>query len=253
MRSRSKRPSRPPAVLDVVGDDLHRGSLTAGACSVRVMAVAVGLQGPGCIPTPRAPRVTARVTTDLIVTWYHPGGVAGLRPGRLKQEVASEDGQPGARRLEANHGVTPSGAGARGKRLELSAELLSILLVGVALAALILTGIGGIREDMREIREDMRERFSAMESRMSSMESRLAVVEREQGEIRGPARRNARCQRGPGNVGRADHPSGSNGRTASVNPSSSFDRTTSNRTRIDAGAFETTHARSAHSSMSRSL
>ncbi len=101
-----------------------------------------------------------------------------MRPGRLKQEVASEDGQPGARRLEANHGVTPSGAGARGKRLELSAELLSILLVGVALAALILTGIGGIREDMRE-------RFSAMESRMSSMESRLAVVEREQGEIRG--------------------------------------------------------------------
>ena len=80
--------------------------------------------------------------------------------------------------MEANHGVTPSGAGARGKRLELSAELLSILLVGVALAALILTGIGGIREDMRE-------RFSAMESRMSSMESRLAVVEREQGEIRG--------------------------------------------------------------------
>ena len=101
-----------------------------------------------------------------------------MRPGRLKQEVASEDGQPGARRMEANHGVTPSGAGARGKRLELSAELLSILLVGVALAALILTGIGGIREDMRE-------RFSAMESRMSSMESRLAVVEREQGEIRG--------------------------------------------------------------------
>ena len=101
-----------------------------------------------------------------------------MRPGRLKREVASEDGQPGARRLEANHGVTPSGAGARGKRLELSAELLSILLVGVALAALILTGIGGIREDMRE-------RFSAMGSRMSSMESRLAVVEREQGEIRG--------------------------------------------------------------------
>ena len=69
-----------------------------------------------------------------------------MRPARLKQEVASEDGQPGARRLEANHGVTPSGASARGKRLELSAELLSILLVGVALAALILTGIGGIRE-----------------------------------------------------------------------------------------------------------
>ena len=87
--------------------------------------------------------------------------------------------------METKDGMTPSGAGVpdvgvrtRGKRLELSAELLSILLVGVALAALILTGIG-------EIREDMRERFSAMEARMSSMESRLAVVEREQGEIRG--------------------------------------------------------------------
>ena len=80
--------------------------------------------------------------------------------------------------METKNGVTPSGAGARGKRLELSAELLSILLVGIALAALILTGIG-------EIREDMRERFSAMETRMSSMEGRLAVVEREQGEIRG--------------------------------------------------------------------
>ena len=87
--------------------------------------------------------------------------------------------------MEANHGVTPSGAGARGKRLELSAELLSILLVGVALAALILTGIGGIREDMRERFSAMESRMSSMESRMSSMESRLAVVEREQGEIRG--------------------------------------------------------------------
>ena len=48
-------------------------------------------------------------------------------------------------------------------------------------------------------------------------------------------------------------PSPSSARTASVNPSSSFARTTSNRARIDGGAFETTHARSAHSSMSRSL
>ena len=89
--------------------------------------------------------------------------------------------------METKDGMTPSdtGARARGKRLELSAELLSILLVGVALAALILTGIGEIREDMREIREDMRERFSSIENRMSSMETRLAVVEREQGEIRG--------------------------------------------------------------------
>ena len=224
--------------------------------------------------------------------------------------------------METKDGMTPSGAGVpdvgvrtRGKRLELSAELLSILLVGVALAALILTGIGEIREDMREIREDMRERFSSMENRMSSMEarlavveSRLAVVEREQGEIRGlieglrdtaagrteaqgvelgsrqghamtgrsanlpkhglttgsrgdsggPAvrggdRRGSADDSGAGgtlrpvigsadprNAGRADHPPRSSGRTASVNPSPSFDRTTSKRARIDGGAFETT-------------
>ena len=224
--------------------------------------------------------------------------------------------------METKDGMTPSGTGIpdvgvrpRGKRLELSAELLSILLVGVALAALILTGIG-------EIREDMRERFSSMENRMSSMEARLAVVEsrlavvesrlaaveREQGEIRGlleglrdtaagrpeaqgvelggrqghamtgrsanlpkhglttgargdsggPAirggdRRGSADDSGfggtlrpvigpadPRNAGRADHPPRSSGRTASVNPPSSFDRTTSKRTRIDGGAFETT-------------
>ena len=91
--------------------------------------------------------------------------------------------------MEARDGMTPSGAGApdtgvpdagvrtRGKRLELSAELLSILLVGVALAALILTGIGEIREDMRERFSSMESRMSSMENRMSSMEARLAVVE----------------------------------------------------------------------------
>ena len=96
--------------------------------------------------------------------------------------------------METKSQVTASDteAGACGKRRELSVELWSILLVGAALAALMLTGMGEIREDMREIREDMRERFSSMEDRLSSMEgrlssmeARLAVVEREQGEIRG--------------------------------------------------------------------
>ena len=89
--------------------------------------------------------------------------------------------------------------GARGKRLEVSAELWSILLVGAALAALTLTGMGEVRSDMREIRSDMREirsdmrdirsdmqeRFSLVEGRLSSIEARIALVEREQGEIRG--------------------------------------------------------------------
>ena len=87
--------------------------------------------------------------------------------------------------METKDGTAPPDAGARGKRLELSAELLSILLVGAALAALILTGVGEIREDMRERFSSMEGRMSLMEGRMSSMEGRLAVVEREQGEIRG--------------------------------------------------------------------
>ena len=105
--------------------------------------------------------------------------------------------------METKDGTAPPDAGARGKRLELSAELLSILLVGAALAALILTGVGEIREDMRERFSSMEGRMSLMEGRMSSMEGRLAVVEREQGEIRGlleGMRDTAAGRPGPGEV-----------------------------------------------------
>ena len=54
-------------------------------------------------------------------------------------------------------------------RSVLSTEVLTMLLVGVALGALVLTTTG-------EIREDMRERFSAIESRMSSVESQVSSL-----------------------------------------------------------------------------
>ena len=122
--------------------------------------------------------------------------------------------------METKDGTAPPDAGARGKRLELSAELLSILLVGAALAALILTGVG-------EIREDMRERFSSMEGRMSSMESRLAVVEREQGEIRGlleGMRDTAAGRPGPRPSTARPSPSAPAPRNAGTTPSASMAR-----------------------------
>ena len=92
---------------------------------------------------------------------------------------------PGKDGTEAGSAPTGPVAGAGGRRLEVSAEMWSILLVGAALATLTLNGMGGIREDMRGLREDMRERFSAVEGRLTSIDGRLGTVEREQGEVRG--------------------------------------------------------------------
>ena len=96
------------------------------------------------------------------------------------------------RGMEPSSEESARAPGPRSRRVEVSAELWSILLVGAALAALTLTGMGeirsdmrDIREDVRDIREDMRERFSLVEMRLSSIEARLALIKREQGEFRG--------------------------------------------------------------------
>ena len=74
----------------------------------------------------------------------------------------------------------------------LSAEVLTVLLVGAALGALVLTATGEIRNDMRERFSSMDSRFSSMDSRFSSMDSRFSSLEiqvaglaREIGELRG--------------------------------------------------------------------
>ena len=69
-----------------------------------------------------------------------------------------------------------------------------------------------------------------------------------------PCRRSrTKSRRFDASGGNVPQPPSSSPLTASMNPSSSFARTTANRSRIDGGAFETTRACSAHSSMSRSL
>ena len=74
----------------------------------------------------------------------------------------------------------------------LSAEVLTVLLVGAALGALVLTATGEIRDDMRERFSSIDSRFSSMDSRFSSMDSRFSSLEiqvaglaREIGELRG--------------------------------------------------------------------
>jgi septal ring factor EnvC (AmiA/AmiB activator) len=55
----------------------------------------------------------------------------------------------------------------------MSAELIGILSVGVALAALLLTSVNNLREEMRALREDMRR----MENRLDALEQRMARLE----------------------------------------------------------------------------
>ena len=66
----------------------------------------------------------------------------------------------------------------------MSAELIGILSVGVALAALHMASIRGLREEIRkeihrlDVRLDRLEtRFDGMESRLDSLEQRLARLE----------------------------------------------------------------------------
>ena len=59
----------------------------------------------------------------------------------------------------------------------LSAEVLTVLLVGAALGALVLTATGEIRDDMRERFSSIDSRFSSMDSRFSSMDSRFSSLD----------------------------------------------------------------------------
>ena len=55
----------------------------------------------------------------------------------------------------------------------MSAELIGILSVGVALAALLLTNIKGVREDVRRLES----RLDAFEHRLEALEQRMARLE----------------------------------------------------------------------------
>ena len=59
----------------------------------------------------------------------------------------------------------------------MSSELIGILTVGVAIAALQIVSIKGLREDIKGLREDMDKRFVALDHRVGALEQRLARLE----------------------------------------------------------------------------
>ena len=59
----------------------------------------------------------------------------------------------------------------------MSSELIGILTVGVAIAALQIVSIKGLREDIKSLREDMGKRFAALDQRVGALEQRLARLE----------------------------------------------------------------------------
>jgi chromosome segregation ATPase len=59
----------------------------------------------------------------------------------------------------------------------MSAELIGILSVGVALAALLLTSVKGVREELRGVEQRLTDRMQRVESRMDSLEKHLDTFE----------------------------------------------------------------------------
>jgi len=65
----------------------------------------------------------------------------------------------------------------------MSPELIVIMTVGVALAALQMASIKGLREEIRNLREDMDQRFAVMEQRFAVMEQRIGALEQRVGAL----------------------------------------------------------------------
>ena len=67
----------------------------------------------------------------------------------------------------------------------MSAELIGILSVGVALAALHMASIKGLREDMNAKISDLREDMKRMEQRMSQLEQRMDALDQRMSRLEG--------------------------------------------------------------------
>ena len=59
----------------------------------------------------------------------------------------------------------------------MSSELIGIMTVGVAIAALQILSIKGLREDIKGLRENMDKRFATLDQRVGALEQRLARLE----------------------------------------------------------------------------
>ena len=67
----------------------------------------------------------------------------------------------------------------------MSAELIGILSVGVALAALLLTSVNNLRDEMRALREDMRRTENRLDALEQRMETRLDALEQRMARLEG--------------------------------------------------------------------
>jgi uncharacterized coiled-coil protein SlyX len=67
----------------------------------------------------------------------------------------------------------------------MSAELIGILSVGVALAALLLTSVNSLREGVRALREGMRRVENRLDTLEQRMENRLDALEQRMARLEG--------------------------------------------------------------------
>ena len=67
----------------------------------------------------------------------------------------------------------------------MSPELIGIMTLGVALAALQMASIKGLREEIRSLREDMDQRFAVMEQRIGALEQRIGALAQRLARIEG--------------------------------------------------------------------
>ena len=65
----------------------------------------------------------------------------------------------------------------------MSPELIGIMTVGVAIAALQMVSIKGLREDIKGLREEMDKRFAALDQRFAAIDQRLAALEQRVGAL----------------------------------------------------------------------
>ena len=79
----------------------------------------------------------------------------------------------------------------------MSPELIGIMMVGVALAALQMASIKSLREEIRSLREDMDQRFAVMEQRIGTLEQRIGALEPRLARIEGFFNRRLQVETAP--------------------------------------------------------
>lgn len=79
----------------------------------------------------------------------------------------------------------------------MSPELIGIMMVGVALAALQMASIKGLCEETRSLREDMDQRFAVMEQRIGTLEQLIGSLAQRLARIEGFFNRRLQVETAP--------------------------------------------------------